>query len=610
MKKYIIFITMILLPYIYYLNAPLKTSTASIEKSKKIIVLGSQPECIAAAVTASRLDYDVILLTSSEKLGGLLVEGMLTAIDLNYDNNKNILHKGFFKEFMDNCSNGYNIDLDLAEAYFNNIVDKYNIQCIYNVSDYIPIVNQKNRVVGVTMITNGSAKDLFADFIVDGTDEAYFTRKLGVSYRKGRSELGLPDVYAAATLVFSVKGANWSEITDYLNHDNNPESGHNKNSAWGFNTMYQYKSLSQYIQMRGLNLSKQNNGSIIINGLLIYGVDPTNPESITKSYNIAKQELPNIINYLRKNIAGFGHCTLDKVATKLYIREGIRIVGEDTLTGNDIYDHTRFPNWIAYGSYPMDLQSAYKGDYGNALGTRSLYSIPLGVMIPQNVNNLLVIGRSASFDILAHGSTRTIPVLIAMSEGGMYAVNYSLKNNISLAQLNRSMNDLKKLQLDVKEVYEMHSLHLPTNRLNMQWYYPYLYSIRSKGFYTTGYRPYNLDEASNTKRTISSTISLVVSHSPIVISDEIKEYIHSLKKEPSETEICTLISLMLKKEYNSFRDLRNDNIIDDIVYTHLLEDKILTHAHIYALLDCVITKMSPYKGTYFYKSKESVKFVS
>ena len=86
----------------------------------------------------------------------------------------------------------------------------------------------------------------------------------------------------------------------------------------------------------------------------------------------------------------------------------------------------------------------------------------------------------------------------------------------------------------------MNSLHLSPNKINMQWYYPYLYSIRSHGFYTTGYRPYNLDESSNTKRTIASTMSLVVSHSPIVISSEIKEYIHSLKKEPSESEICKL----------------------------------------------------------------------
>ena len=607
MKKYIVYISILVL----LLLSPLKTLTnsATSDISKKIIVLGNQPECVCAAVTAKKLGYDVTLLTNSTKLGGLLTEGMLTALDINYDNNKKVLHKGFFKEFMDNCSNGYNIDLRLAQVFFQDIVKKYDIQCIFNVSDYIPIVNYKNDVVGVTIIKNGVKKDLFADFIIDGSDEAVFTRKLGVNYRKGRCEFGLPDIYAAATLIFSVKGADWNRITEYLQNDNNPETGYNHNAAWGFNQMYHYQTQSEWVQMRGLNLSRQNDGSIIINGLLVYGVDPTNPESVKQAYTRAKQELPYIINYLNKKITGFEQAVLDQVASKLYIREGIRIVGEDTLTGNDIYDHTHFPNWIAYGSYPMDLQSAYKGDFGNALSTRSLYNIPLGTMIPQNINHLLVIGRSASFDILAHGSARTIPVLIAMSEGGMYAVDYALRNNISLSELNQSPDHLSKVQAKVQKLYDENSLELPSDSLNTQWYYPYLYSLRSKGFYSTGYRRYSLDESSNTKRTILTTISLVISHSPIFISDEARQYVHTIKKQPSEQEICKLISLILKKDYNSFKDLYEDHVIDDMVYKHLTEDKTLTHAHIYALFERVVDKMSPYKGTYYYKSERTVKYV-
>ena len=511
---------------------------------------------------------------------------------------------------MDYCSDVYNIDLHLVETYIKNIVTQYDIECIYNVSDLIPIVNHKNDVVGVTITKNATQTDLYADFIVDGTDEASFTRKLGINYRKGRSEFGLPDVYAAASLIFSVKGADWNKITHYLENDNNPESNHNKNSAWGFNELYQYKSHSKYIQMRGLNLSRQNNGSIIINGLLVYGVDPINPLSINQSHTIAKQELPHIIHYLKQNIVGFEHCTLDKVASKLYIREGVRIIGEDTLTGNDIYEHTNFPNYIAYGSYPIDLQSSYKGDYGNALSGKSLYSIPLGVMIPQNINNLLVIGRSASFDILAHGSARTIPVLIAMSEGGMYAVDYCLKNSISLSKLNRSPQHLKALHIDIQKLYAIDRSHLSSNSLNTQWYYPYLYSLRSKGFYTTGYRPYSINESTNTKRSITSTLSLVESHSPIALSNDVKEYLHSLKKEPSEGEICKLISLMLKKECISFKNLYDEKIIDTVVYKNLLDTKALTHAHVYALLDSAIMQMCPYKGTYFFKSERTVKYVS
>ncbi|EPZ60382.1 FAD dependent oxidoreductase family protein [[Clostridium] sordellii ATCC 9714] len=75
-------------------------------KNKSIIVLGSEPESITAAVTAARLGYHVDMITQDNNLGGLFTEGMLTALDLNYVNGDEILHEGFFTEFYNSASNG------------------------------------------------------------------------------------------------------------------------------------------------------------------------------------------------------------------------------------------------------------------------------------------------------------------------------------------------------------------------------------------------------------------------------------------------------------------------------------------------------------------------
>ena len=113
--------------------------------SKKIVVLGSEPEAITAAVMAARLGYSVDMITEDEKLGGLFTRGMLTALDLNYYNKNKILHEGFFREFYENASNGYNLDLNKTQNFFDEVVKHKNITLVKEVDNITPVVDSNNK---------------------------------------------------------------------------------------------------------------------------------------------------------------------------------------------------------------------------------------------------------------------------------------------------------------------------------------------------------------------------------------------------------------------------------------------------------------------------------
>jgi hypothetical protein len=564
--------------FAYYLN-----STASIKNT--VVIIGSEPECIAAAVTASKLGYHVTIITEDSSLGGLFTEGMLTALDINYDNDNQVLHKGFFEEFLTSCSNGYNLDLEQTKAFFKQSIATYNINVIYDIEKIRPIV-QTDQVVGIEYFQGTELKKIYADFIVDGSSEAVFTRKLEVPYKKGRSEFGRPDSCAAATLIFSVHNADWNHIISYLESDDNPHSGYKRNAAWGFSNMYQCPTTHEKLQMRGLNLSRQNDGSIIINALLIFDVDATKKDTLKIAHSLAKNELPFIMSYLSKNCPGFENAVLGEVANKLYIREGIRIVGEDTLDGCAVFEHTNFSNTIAYGSYPIDLQATRKGEYGNALCGKCLYSIPLGCMLPKGIKNLLVIGRSSSFDIIAHGSARTVPVLMSMAENAVVAMDYSLKNQISIQQLNENPKKLSSFYEYLNHFNGFSKITLPKDIDSSKWYYPYIRDLRSKGYFGTGYASHDIETTENTKKTVNVTLSLFTSHSAYVLPESCKKYIHQLSKNITAEELCKIVSYMIEGHFNTLEDLYNKNIIDQITYTYTNHGKRLSHADIYALLDC------------------------
>lgn len=570
-----------------------------------VVIIGSEPECITAAVTASKLGYDVTLISEANRAGGLLIDGMLTALDINYDDHNNVLHNGFFKEFLEACSNGYNVDFEQTETFFNQILSKYPIRTIYNAKDIKPVI-RNNKIIGVSYKSNDEDKKQYCNFIIDGSSEAAFSRKLGVSYKKGRSEFGRPNVCAAATLIFSVENVDWAQVTSFLANDHDRHTGSKGNAAWGFNTMYQCPTSNEKLQMRGLNLSRQNDGSVVINALLIFGVDPTQKDSKDEAYLLAKTELPSIVDYLSEHCKGFEKATLYKIADTLYIREGVRIVGENTLTGNDVFGHVHFPNTIAYGSYPIDLQAAQKGEYGSALCGKCLYSIPLGCMIPKGIENVLVIGRSASFDIIAHGSTRTVPVLMSMAENGVFAMDYSIKNNISIHNLNGSLKDLEAFYKYINKLNHFERLILPKNHLETNWYYPNVHDLISKGYFGLGYSDYNFDSTNHTKKTLSTVLGLFASNSPYKLSKPCKSFIHGIDENVKTEDLCKVLSYMFEDNFNTLEELYQKSIIDKTIYEHTQHTAVLSHAEIVAVLDCALKKINCYTEIMIYNDSKDI----
>lgn len=566
---------------------PPETAKSEENATKNIVVLGSEPEAITAAVINSRLGYNVFMVTEDKKLGGLFTEGMLTAFDINYYDKK-ILHKGFFNEFYNNASNGYNLDLEKTQKFFDEIVEKENINLVKEAKNIKPLVDGE-EVVGVYYEKDNESFEIKADFIFDGSYEAEFTRKLGAKYRTGRSEFGRHDQYAAAGIMFSVENVDWDEMVKVIKKDKDPETGVNQNAAWGFKEMYDYVPQNDIFKMRGLNISRQDDGSIILNALLVIGVDPLDENSYNEVIEKSKEEIPLIVDYMKKTLPGFKNATVGKIAEDLYIREGVRILGEETLDGYDIIAHTEFEDVIGYGSYPADLQTATKENYGNALNGNSIYEVPLGVMMPKGIDNVIVLGRCASFDIVAHSSARTVPVLMSMAQGASYAVDYALRNNLTLNEVRENhMDEVHKIM--VKEG-NMNMPEMPENEYKDSFANEYIKHLRQKGLITTKYfGTLPFDEKADYQE-VRSIINLAREYTLIPFTKQQVESIRTLEGEVKKEDLSKLISILVDKPYNSLEEAKNDGIISQEVFERIKTDEVLLNEHLYALMSDYIKYM-------------------
>jgi hypothetical protein len=126
-------------------------------------------------------------------------------------------------------------------------------------------------------------------------------------------------------------------------------------------------------------------------------------------------------------------CYMVCTPSTIGIRESRRIHGDYTLTRDDVVGEREFDDSIGYGSFFIDIHSV-NGPGMDAKTWRPdkgfKYQIPYRIMVPKDVENLLVAGRCASCDHEALGSIRVMPQCGVMGQAAGAASALSLEAGV------------------------------------------------------------------------------------------------------------------------------------------------------------------------------------
>ncbi|NLX90299.1 MAG: FAD-dependent oxidoreductase [Firmicutes bacterium] len=456
-----------------------------------LVVAGSDPEGIAAAISAARNGLKVLLVDWRSEVGGLLTRGWLCTLDMNYDPAGNLLTLGIFQEFFQQLE-GVSFDVVTARTALEKMLAaEKNVQLLLG-QRIGGVLRKKNRVAAV-LLENGER--ITAARFIDATQDADLAAMAGAGFTLGMEDLGSKR-RQAVTLVLEVGGVDWDELTAALAKDPSGHSGASGTSAWGFlEEMRGYRSVDPRIRSRGLNISLQNSGNVLINAMHIFGVDALDPKSWEEALERGQKEAEFLVRYMRQNLPGFKGAFLAGTAPELYVRETRHLQGLYRLTIDDVLEHRNFWDKIALGSYPVDVQATAMDDWGAVVGNPAMYSIPLRCLIPGELTNLLVVGRGASYDSLAHGSARVVPVGIAVGEAAGVAAAISLEKGVNFHELSKDKSLVASLQERLKEqgAY-LRDFEFPY-ALEGHPLYPVIRELRAYGLVTGRYdNDYRLEE--------------------------------------------------------------------------------------------------------------------
>lgn len=579
-----------------------------VKKTYDVIVAGTDPEGVTAAVSAARNGLNVLLVDGKEReiLGGLITVGWLNTLDLNYSPVKpdvawkhNFLNKGLFQEWYDKVE-GTSVDTNTAALVFNQMVkNEPNIEVLMKVKSMKPIIETVNDVSSITGLTivkeDGVEIIVQAKAVIDATQDGDIAAEAGVPFTTGREDLGNPEARMAVTLVFKLSGVT-QEVWDSFNKRDDG-TGTDKMSAWGFKDAKDYVSSNpERVGLRGLNIGRENDDTILINAMHIFGIDPLNPESIEEAFEIGQKEAPLITAYLKEKFPELKDLKLVGTAPELYVRETRHIQGEYRLTATDLLENRDQWDAIAYGSYAVDIQRLSNNDNGAIVMSPEQYGVPFRTIVPLKVDNLLVVGRAASFDTIPHGSARVIPLGMATAQAAGAAAKLSIDQNISFRELSKSKGNIEALRAMLVE----QGMDLTMNKIEPTEYskhkaYKGLLAAVSMGVAFGGYdnSKFDLDLISNPTRFVRNMKGVSQVHASFFPGsldqalNNVSEPLGPLSLQQAALIICTSAGIHTTLE-NAVSELQTKGWVKEAALSMISDPEKLTDGDTYMLIRDVV----------------------
>ena len=158
------------------------------------------------------------------------------------------------------------------------------------------------------------------------------------------------------------------------------------------------------------------NGSHVVMNLTAACGDAGVPGELTRMDMELREQVPVIIEWLRRELPEFSRCRLVSTAMRIGVRCSRNIIARENITCEDIEKNTPVAEPVAFGfrKFGDHFVDSFDSPWTKRLpGFRAL---PYGALRPPEVDNLAVAGRCIGVEPRASTSIRYMPVCMATGE--------------------------------------------------------------------------------------------------------------------------------------------------------------------------------------------------
>ena len=442
-----------------------------------VIVFGAEPQGISAAISAARLGARTLLISEGKDVGGTVAACLLPELEVPVSQDRRLLNGGILQELYDKLGSGFSGTKYISTV--NNMLGaEKKLSVLYNTS--IQGINMAGKnIESLKLLSMGEAKVISGRIFIDASESGQLLDACNVPYFVGSGDLNLPDSFVPVSLNFKMVPSDGdknmvAEVRKLVN-----------SKAKFYEGIKKYEPVNLHTRLDELELFFPGDGSVIVKGLQVSGVNVLTENELKSAYGIALKEAKNLAQFMTVQFKQFNGWKLSMAAPRLQVRESRHYTGKVILAVNDVLDNRYFDDTIAMGSYPV-LAGKFTDNGAYITGKPYQYGIPLGCLVPVKTTNLLMAGPHISYSSLVATSAGTMGTSIATGEAAGAAAVFCLVKNESPAFLENKRENLEEL----RAVLTAQKMYLPnhkiTNRNEGNWSYPDARQLISLGLIAGG----------------------------------------------------------------------------------------------------------------------------
>ena len=407
-------------------------------KKYDLAVIGGGFAGVAAALAAARAGAKVLIVEKSNCLGGAAVNCLVNPFMpywTEMDGKRVDLSAGIFKEIHDRLEhhNAMSKESFLEEELkyiLNEMVAEANIDLLFHA--YIFKVEKcDEHIASIVVATKSGEMHVEANYFIDATGDAQLAYLAGCPTVLGRES---DHLCQPMTLCFRLGNV---DVEKFYESRERLKIAHAQSLAAG-----------ELINPREniLVFKTPIHNVLHFNTTRVVRKNPTSPEEVTEAEVLARQQVYEIYEFMKKHADGLENSFLMMTAAEIGVRESRMIVGDYVLTEQDCRNCVKFDDGIAACNYDIDIHNPEgTGTSHYYFPAGEYYTIPYRSLIPKSAENLLVAGRCISSDHGAQASYRIMPVVCCIGEAAGSAVGLAVKQNCTVREI-----DVKELQNELK----------------------------------------------------------------------------------------------------------------------------------------------------------------
>ena len=422
-----------------------------------VLVVGSGPGGLAAALAASRAGASTALLERNGCFGGNItqvgVEGFAW-----YRHEKTVDCEGIGIEFETRAkamgaampepqSLSHALDAEMFKWVADVLVEEANVTPLLHRLCVAPIV-EGGVIRGVITESKAGREAILARRVIDATGDADVAARSGAAVFKTPKEKMM-----SASVMFSMSGVNKQRFIEAIKEDPQTYGDWSGNGEWDYETTGKEddmfspflrkpfkKALEAGLIPPYLHTIAGTWGTVTDQGDLTYlnlvhipELDGTDPADLTRGEIRGRREAIYALEALRKFMPGCEGAKLRNFGMTLGIRDTRKIDALYNLTGADVRGEARFDD--AIGIFPEFVDG-----YGILIlpTTGRYWHLPNRALVPKGIGNLLVAGRCIGGDPISHASARNMMCCAVGGQGAGVAAAVSLQRDEPFDKLNIS----------------------------------------------------------------------------------------------------------------------------------------------------------------------------